>query len=107
MFDTIQPAYLEEPADPFFKDVTVLGQFRRRRFFCLACQRRGAPSLHRDGVLIVAHGRWHPVGFSCLAKMQAGFRGQVLEETLARRILPFVQLRYGLTEDTDVHGEQS
>ncbi len=84
-----------EPADPFFFDASVIGQFRRKSFFCMRCMRREGPSLHRDGVLLVIGNRYFAVDFDCFVKLGLLFRGQSLSEAQARRQLPFVRFRTG------------
>ncbi|MCS6801568.1 MAG: hypothetical protein RMM58_10680 [Chloroflexota bacterium] len=89
------PSYLAEPTDPFFHPATVVGQFRRRPFFCVRCARREGPVLHRDGVLLIIGGRYFAVDFACFEKLELPFRGEVLSEHRARRVLPFVRFRTG------------
>ncbi|MFN8533100.1 MAG: hypothetical protein U0556_06105 [Dehalococcoidia bacterium] len=89
------PAYLVEPADPFFLEATVVGQFRRQPFFCVRCSRREGPALHRDGALLLVGGRYFAVDFGCLAKLELISHGEVLTEGRARRVLPFVRFRMG------------
>ena len=93
------PRSLVEPADPFFHNATVVGQFRRRPFFCVRCARREGPTLHRDGVLLVIGGRYFAVDFSCFEKLELPYRGETLSEGRARRVLPFVRFRIGAVED--------
>ncbi|GIW05458.1 MAG: hypothetical protein KatS3mg060_0263 [Dehalococcoidia bacterium] len=93
------PSYLVEPADPFFHDAKIVGQFRRRPFFCVRCARREGPTLHRDGVLLIIGGRYFAVDFSCFEKLDLPFRGELLNEGRARRMLPFVRFRTGAVED--------
>ena len=93
------PSYLSEPADPFFHGATIIGQFRRRPFFCVRCARREGPTLHRDGVLLVIGGRYFAVDFSCFEKLDLLYRNETLTEGRARRVLPFVRFRAGAVED--------
>lgn len=93
------PSFLAEPADPFFHGATVVGQFRRRSFFCVRCARREGPTLHRDGVLLIVGGRYLAVDFACLEKLEIPFRGETLTEHRARRALPFVRFRTGLVAE--------
>jgi hypothetical protein len=93
------PSYLVEPADPFFHEADVLGQFRRHAFFCARCSRREGPALHRDGVLLQIGARFFAVDFPCFAKLELPFAGELLNEGRARRVLPFVRFQTGTVDD--------
>ncbi|MCS7002958.1 MAG: hypothetical protein NZ518_08930, partial [Dehalococcoidia bacterium] len=84
-----------------FLDAKVIGQFRRKPFFCVSCSRREGPALNRDGVLLALHGYYLSVCFRCAAQNQLTFHGRPLTEQLARRLLPFVRYRVGPVQPND------
>ena len=93
------PHAFADPADPFFTGAQVVGQFRRHPFFCVRCSRREGPPLHQEGVLLLIGNRYFAVDFSCFAKLELPYRGEMLSEGRARRVLPFVRYRTGTREE--------